>query len=97
VLLTAQAAQRKKEAVQKQPISCTPFTPHKNRTSFAIGEAGKLVNSQEKLMEAVGENKVRITHVEEEFNEFRNSEWVNYAKAFTEAMETTDMKITKLH
>ncbi|KAF8534496.1 hypothetical protein BDD12DRAFT_895781 [Trichophaea hybrida] len=53
---TVQAAQQKQEAVQSKPTNRLLYTPKRNKSTYCGMEAAKSVDSQEKLMEAVGES-----------------------------------------
>ncbi|KAF8537006.1 hypothetical protein BDD12DRAFT_888677 [Trichophaea hybrida] len=94
---TAQAAQRKKEAVYNKPVSRLLYTPRKNKTTGSVVVAAKSVDSQQKLMEAVGESKAVITDVQAKIDHFLSQEWPEYAKVYNNAGEIVDNKLNDLH
>ena len=94
---TAQAAQRKKEAVHNKPVNRLLYTPRKNKPAGSRAEAAKSVDSQQKLMEAVGESKAAIADVQAKVDHFLSQEWPNYAMVFNNTGEITDHKLNNLH
>jgi hypothetical protein len=63
------------------------FTPHKTwaPSTFAIGEADKLVDFQVKLKEIVAENMACLTNMQETVYYFLSLQWIKYAKVFQES------------
>ncbi|KAF8535464.1 hypothetical protein BDD12DRAFT_892817 [Trichophaea hybrida] len=77
---TAQAAQQKKEGVYKKPTNRLLYIPQRKKSAGHMVEVARSVDSQQKMMEAVGESKAVIADVQAKVDHILSQEWPDYAK-----------------